>query len=404
VARSALRSTRDLPTTDGGANGRERLGELRFVPLSEDHVEALEQLVADPDVLRFTRVPEPVPQGFVRAWIARYEEGRRGGTREGFAVVGEDGRFLGLALAPVVDRETRTAELGYIVAPAARGRGVATESLRFLTDWAFAEAGSERAELPITTDNEASRRVAARCGYAYEGTLRSHYVKPGLRQDTEIWARLAGDAPAANERGAFRSEAELRAFLGEPADLVRAKVHDRLNDLTRQFVERSPFVCLATSAPDGSCDVSPRGDPSGFVRILDERTLLLPERPGNRLADSLRNVLANSHVALLFIIPGIGDTFRVNGRASVVTDPELLAPCAVEGKTPKLGYLIEIDEAYTHCPKAFVRSSLWDPDRYVAREELPSSGEIHRSLNPDFDAEKYDRERAERYARREGFY
>lgn len=108
--------------------------------------------------------------------------------------------------------------------------------------------------------------------------------------------------------------------------------------------------------------------------------------------------------ALLFIIPGVGDTFRVNGRATIVTDPELLEPCAVEGKTPKLGLRIEIEEAFTHCSKAFLRSSLWDPDRYVAREQLPSSGEIHRSLNPAFDAESYDAERAERYARREGFY
>jgi PPOX class probable FMN-dependent enzyme len=202
----------------------------------------------------------------------------------------------------------------------------------------------------------------------------------------------------------IRDETALRSFLGEPGEIVRWKVADRLNELTRQFVERSPFLCLATSAPDGSCDVSPRGDPSGFVRILDERTLLLPERPGNRLADSLRNVLANPHVALLFVIPGIGDTFRVNGRASIVTDPELLAPCAVEGKTPKLGLRIEIDEAYTHCSKAFLRASLWDPERFVARETLPSSGEILRSLNDGFDAESYDAERAGRYARREGFY
>jgi predicted pyridoxine 5'-phosphate oxidase superfamily flavin-nucleotide-binding protein len=99
-----------------------------------------------------------------------------------------------------------------------------------------------------------------------------------------------------------------------------------LNDVTRRFVERSPFLCLATSAADGTCDVSPRGDPAGFVRILDERTLLLPDRPGNRLADSLRNVLENPHVALLFVIPGVSDTFRVNGRAEIVTDPDLLGP------------------------------------------------------------------------------
>jgi PPOX class probable FMN-dependent enzyme len=186
--------------------------------------------------------------------------------------------------------------------------------------------------------------------------------------------------------GAFVDEGALRSFLGEPLEVVRAKVSDRLNGLTRQFIERSPFLCLATSAPDGTCDVSPRGDPSGFVRILDDRTLLLPERPGNRLADSLRNVLRNPHVALLFIVPGVGDTFRVNGQATIVTDPELLEPCAVEGKTPKLGLLIEIHEAYTHCSKAFLRSALWDPERYVAREELPSAGEIHRSLNSAFDA------------------
>jgi len=202
----------------------------------------------------------------------------------------------------------------------------------------------------------------------------------------------------------IRDEEELRRLLGEPSDLVRAKVGDRLNELTRQFVDRSPFVLLATSAPDGTCDVSPRGDPPGFVRVLDEQTLLLPERPGNRLADSLRNILANPRVGLLFVVPGVGDTLRVNGRATLVTDDELLAPSAVDGKVPKLGILIHADEVFTHCSKAFLRSQLWDPERYVERSELPSSGEIHRRRDPSFDAESYDAERAKRYARREGFY
>jgi PPOX class probable FMN-dependent enzyme len=202
----------------------------------------------------------------------------------------------------------------------------------------------------------------------------------------------------------IRDEAELRAFLGEPSELVKAKVTDRLTDLTRQFVDRAPFVLLSTSAPDGSCDVSPRGDPPGFVRVLDEQTLLLPERPGNRLADSLRNVVRNPHVGLLFVIPGVGDTLRVNGQATIVTDEELLAPSSVEGKTPRLGLLIEIDEVFTHCSKAFLRAQLWDPSRHVDRTELPSPGEIHRSRDPSFDAAAYDEERAERYARREGFY
>ena len=203
---------------------------------------------------------------------------------------------------------------------------------------------------------------------------------------------------------AIREEPELRALLGEPAAVVRAKVADRLNDLTRRFVDLSPFVLLATSAPDGTCDVSPRGDPPGFVRVLDERTLLLPDRPGNRLADSLRNVLRNPHVGLLFLVPGVGDTLRVNGRATLVTDEDLLAPCAVEGKVPKLGLRIEVDEIFTHCSKAFLRARLWDPETFVDRSELPSSGEVHRSLNPDFDAARYEAERAERYSRREGVY
>jgi PPOX class probable FMN-dependent enzyme len=200
------------------------------------------------------------------------------------------------------------------------------------------------------------------------------------------------------------AEDALRSTLGEPSELVRSKVNDRLNDLTRQFVERSPFLCLATSAADGTCDVSPRGDPAGFVKVLDERTLLLPDRPGNRLADSFRNVIENPHVALLFFLPGISDTFRVNGRATIVDDPELLETCAVEGKVPALGLLIEVDEAFTHCPKAFLRAQLWDPDRYVDRSELPSAGEIMRSVNGTTEPGAYDAERAERYARREGFY
>lgn len=201
------------------------------------------------------------------------------------------------------------------------------------------------------------------------------------------------------------SEAGLRELIGQPTPLVVAKLSDRLNRCTREFVQRAPFVCLATSDREGRCDVSPRGDPPGFVRILDDVTLLLPERPGNRIADSLRNLLANPRVGLLFIIPGVGETFRVNGRALLTTDPELLAPCTVEGKPPRLGILIDIEEAYTQCSKAFIRSQLWDPSRFQSRESLPSNGEILKELaGGDFDAEGYDKERRARYERREGFY
>lgn len=203
----------------------------------------------------------------------------------------------------------------------------------------------------------------------------------------------------------IHSQADLDELLGDPAQLTREKVSARLNELTRRFIDASPFLCLATSDAAGNCDVSPRGDPRGFVSVLDQSTLLIPERPGNRLADSLRNILANPRVGLLFFIPGVGDTLRVNGRATIITDAALLGPCAVEGKAPRLGILVDIEAVFTHCSKAFLRSQLWDPSRHIERAALPSNGEIHRALkNGAFDAEEHDAERAARYARREGFY
>ena len=204
---------------------------------------------------------------------------------------------------------------------------------------------------------------------------------------------------------AITDEAQLREIIGEPTALVVTKLADRLNDLTRQFIERSPFVCVGTASPDGGLDVSPRGDPAGFVRILDERTLLMPDRPGNRIADTLTNLLADPRIALLFLIPGVGDTFRVNGTAEIIDDPDLLADSEVGGKVPRLGLLVSIEEAYTQCPKAIIRSELWNPEHHIDRSVLPSSGAIFRSLNdPAFDADEYDRERSGRYARREGLY
>jgi RimJ/RimL family protein N-acetyltransferase len=165
---------------------------IALVPLAREHLPAVEALFDDPDVLRFTRLPEPPPPGFAETWLGLYERGRRDGTREGFAVV-EEGEFLGLALAPRIEREARTAELGYIVAPSARGRGVATTALRLLTEWAFAELGALRLELLVGVENHASKRVAERNGYRLEGVLRSLYFKQDVREDTEIWSRLPGD-------------------------------------------------------------------------------------------------------------------------------------------------------------------------------------------------------------------
>jgi PPOX class probable FMN-dependent enzyme len=200
-------------------------------------------------------------------------------------------------------------------------------------------------------------------------------------------------------------ESELRDVIAWPADGATLKIADHINELTRQFIERSPFVCVATARPDGGLDVSPRGDPPGFVRVLDPHTLLLPERPGNRIADTLTNLLRDPRIALLFLIPGVCDTFRVTGEAVLVRDAELLAPTAIEGKVPKLGLLISVHQAYTQCAKALIRSDLWNADHHVDRSELPSSGQILRSLtDSSFDAEAHDRARAERYARREGMY
>ena len=152
-------------------------------------------MLADPMVQQYTMVPTPVPDGFEREWLERYEEGRLDGTREAFAIVGEDGAFLGLALAFAIDRDGRELELGYTLTPAARGRGAATWALRELTEWAERELEPLRIQLQISADNPASKRVAERAGYVYEGTLRSVHFKQGIRQDLEVWSRVGGDPP-----------------------------------------------------------------------------------------------------------------------------------------------------------------------------------------------------------------
>ncbi len=165
---------------------------MRLEPFSDEHLPALDALIADPVSLRFTRIPEPTPPGFARLWLDSYEAGRRDGTREAFAAIDDDDRFLGLALAPEIDRAAREAELGYVVAPEARGRGVATAMLRALTAWAF-EQGILRATLIINVENTASERVAERCGYVREGVMRSIFFKDGRRTNATLWSRLPSD-------------------------------------------------------------------------------------------------------------------------------------------------------------------------------------------------------------------
>jgi RimJ/RimL family protein N-acetyltransferase/ketosteroid isomerase-like protein len=197
---------------------------IRLERCGEEHLALLERIAADPDVQRFTRVPQPCPPGFAAAWLQLYEEGRRDGTREAFAVVGADGAPLGVAVAPRIDREARTAELGYVVAREARGRGVAGEALRQLTDWALSKLELARLELLISVDNEASRRVAVRCGYVREGVLRSLHLKQDVRDDTEIWSRLASDDVDRSDDDAVREavRALAAALAGAEPDAAAA--------------------------------------------------------------------------------------------------------------------------------------------------------------------------------------
>jgi RimJ/RimL family protein N-acetyltransferase len=167
---------------------------MRLEPLGEQHLDALRRLLdeGDPDLLRFTRIPEPVPPDFARTWLAMYEHAREEGSREAFAALGDDDELLGLGFVPTLDRDAGEAELGYVVGSEHRGRGVASAILRELTAWVFAQ-GIERAELFIDVRNPASERVAQRAGYVREGTLRSVHHKAGQRIDAAIWSRLPSD-------------------------------------------------------------------------------------------------------------------------------------------------------------------------------------------------------------------
>lgn len=189
---------------------------------------------------------------------------------------------------------------------------------------------------------------------------------------------------------------QLQALYGVPHERSLRKEITYLSEPYQALVAASPFVVLATHGPDG-LDCSPRGDAPGFVRVLDERTLLLPDRPGNNRIDSLRNIIHDPHVALLFLIPGVGESFRVNGRATISLEPELLALCEAQGKLPRSVLRISVDTCYFQCSKAAVRSGLWAAERQVERASLPSPGEILQSvMDPSFDVQAYEREMHER--------
>ncbi|MFJ3669547.1 MSMEG_1061 family FMN-dependent PPOX-type flavoprotein [Streptomyces sp. NPDC090106] len=166
---------------------------------------------------------------------------------------------------------------------------------------------------------------------------------------------------------ALKSVEELRELLGEPHPVVIDKVHDQLTDADQDMLARSPFCLLATSDARGGCDVSPRGDGPGFTHVLGPSTLALPDRPGNRRADSFHNILENPHAGLLYLIPGSKEVLRVNGRATILTDAPFFDDMAQNGKRPLLALLLEIDEIFLHCPQSLRRSGLWDPASWAAR-------------------------------------
>jgi len=186
------------------------------------------------------------------------------------------------------------------------------------------------------------------------------------------------------------TEDQLDALYGKAMPMALTKELDYISDHYRAFIEKAPFVVVASSGPEG-LDASPRGDPAPIVRVLDKRTVALPDRRGNGRIDTLRNVVRDGRLALLFIIPGIGETLRINGRAELTTDPELCESFVMQGKAPTTVMIIRVESVYYQCPKAFVRSKLWDPATHVDRKELPSNGEMINALAEDFDAEAYDK-------------
>jgi len=189
---------------------------------------------------------------------------------------------------------------------------------------------------------------------------------------------------------------QLDALYGKKNPNSIVKEIDHLSDGYRKLIEAAPFVAIATGGPDGF-DCSPKGDAPGFVRILDDKTLAIPDRPGNNRLDGFRNILRDPRIALLFLIPGVGETFRVNGRASISIDPDLMQSFAVNGKLPRSVLIVHIETAFFHCSKAIVRSKLWSEETKIDRKSLPSTGTILAELSHgELGGETYDREASEK--------
>ncbi|WP_233269412.1 pyridoxamine 5'-phosphate oxidase family protein [Alteribacillus sp. YIM 98480] len=172
------------------------------------------------------------------------------------------------------------------------------------------------------------------------------------------------------------TEKDIESIIGTPGRLVDNKVVNYLDEHCQRFLSLSPFCVVATADKNGKCDASPRGDKQGFPFILDKKYLVLPERPGNRRTDSMRNIIENPHIGLLFFIPGMGETLRINGKATLINDAHVLEKMMEKNKAPLLGIAIEVEECFIHCAKAFKRSGLWDPSSWNEKESLPSAAQM----------------------------
>jgi PPOX class probable FMN-dependent enzyme len=209
------------------------------------------------------------------------------------------------------------------------------------------------------------------------------------------WPHNRGLGMSASEHLVTTME-QLQALYGEKMPAAVVKEIDHINDGYRRLIESAPFVAVATGGPEGF-DCSPKGDAPGFVHILDDKTLAIPDRPGNNRIDSFRNIMHDPRIGLLFLIPGVGETLRVNGRAAISVDPELMRSFAVNGKLPRCVLIVHIESIYFHCSKAIVRSKLWDPTTQIDRKSLPSTGTIIAEVSHGkLGGEKYDREAPER--------
>ena len=184
----------------------------------------------------------------------------------------------------------------------------------------------------------------------------------------------------------IETKEELREFYGPANERSVKKQMAKLDEHAKNFIALSPFMVISSATAEGA-DASPKGDPPGFVKVIDDNTLIIPDRPGNNRVDTMSNIVENNHVGLLFLVPGMCETLRVNGRARITTDPEVLEPHSVRGKLPRSAMIIDVDDVYLHCAKALIRADLWNAEKHIERKSFPSMGQM---LSDQIDEEGYD--------------